>query len=476
MPPPGDAPTQTPRALPALEIVPSGPIVGVQAAPPSKSVTNRLLVMAALAKGTSRLSGVLRSDDTAVMMAGLSALGTGIRDLDEETLEIAGTAGRLTSPAGVVTAGLSGTTLRWLAAMALLVNGSVTLDGEPPLRRRPIVPLLRALEALGATIETDGGHPPLHISSRGLPGGKIVVDAAESSQFATSLLLIAPYAENDLHLEVVNLGAAGYVELTIEAMTRWGAGVTPYNGAGVTAHGAGVTDKGSRYIVAAGRHYVARQETVEYDASAAGHLFALAMATGGSVTVPNVVATRQPDAGLVDVFEAMGAVVTRHRPGGGVTVARPIGLEGVDLDVSRMPDQIPTLAVLGALASGTMTLRNVSVARGHETDRVAAITRELTKLGARVEAGVDANAGSDANANAGVLANAARDETLVIHGGSPLHGGVVDTYDDHRMAMALSSLGAVVPGVRIRDPGCVRKTYPRYWDDAAALGLRTVGD
>jgi 3-phosphoshikimate 1-carboxyvinyltransferase len=437
MPAPGDVPASDVLALPEVEIVPAGPIVGVQAAPASKSVTNRLLVMAALAEGPSRLHRILRSDDTAVMMTGLSALGTRLGDIDKETLELTGTAGRLIAPPGVVNAGLSGTTLRWLAAVALLVRGGVTLDGAPALRRRPILALLQALETLGATVETDDGRPPLRISSNGLPGGRVTVDATESSQFATSLLLVAPYAERDMELEVLNLGAVGYVGLTVEAMSRWGAGVT----AAADDH----------YLVAAGRHYLGREEVVEYDSSAAGHLFALAMATGGSVTVPNAVGTLQPDAGLVQVFEEMGAAVTSNGPGGGVTVARPAGLAGVDVDVSRMPDQVPTLAVLGVLASGTTTLRNVSVARGHETDRVFAISHELTKLGATIE--VDA-------------------DTLVIHGGAPLHGAAVDTYDDHRMAMALSSLAAVVPGMRIRDPGCVRKTYPGYWEDAIALGLR----
>jgi 3-phosphoshikimate 1-carboxyvinyltransferase len=457
MPAPGDVPASDAFALPEVEIVPAGPLVGVQAAPASKSVTNRLLVMAALAEGTSRLRGILRSDDTAVMMAALAALGARLSDLEEETLHLTGTAGRLISPPGVVNAGLSGTTLRWLAAVALLVRGGVTLDGDPALRRRPIVALLLALEALGATVETDDGRPPLRISSVGLPGGRVTVDAAESSQFATSLLLVAPYAEKDVELEVLNLGAVGYVGLTVEAMTRWGAGVT----AGADDH----------YLVSAGRHYAAREEVVEYDASAAGHLFALAMATGGSVTVPNAVETLQPDAGLVQVFEEMGAVVTQNGPGGGVTIARPTGLAGVDVDVSRMPDQVPTLAVLGVLAAGTMTLRNVAVARGHETDRVTAIARELTKLGATIEvnAGPSVGAPRSDSTSAGV-------DTLVIHGGARLHGAIVDTYGDHRMAMALSSLAAVVPGMRIRDPGCVRKTYPSYWEDAAALGLRRAGE
>jgi 3-phosphoshikimate 1-carboxyvinyltransferase len=424
-----------PLQLSEVEIVPSGPLHGVCRAPASKSVTNRLLLAAALAEGTSHLAGILRSDDTAVMMAALRSLGAAVRESDG-SVEIVGTDGRLRAPEGVITAGLSGTTLRWLAAAALLVNGPVVLDGDPPLRRRPIRPLLQALESLGARIETDNGRPPLRITSGGLPGGRISVDAGESSQFATSLLLVAPYAEADVVLDVRNLGAGGYVDLTLETMSRWGAE------AGLSAEGF--------YVVRAGRHYQARDEVVEYDASAAGHLFALAMATGGSVTVPNADATRQPDAALTAVFAAMGGQAVRHGAGG-VTVSRGGPMDGIDLDISAMPDQVPALAALGALAGGVTRLRNAAVARGHETDRVAAVGRELRKLGAEVE-----EEGDD----------------LVVHGGRSLTGAVLDTYDDHRMAMALASLGAVVPGVVIRHPGCVSKTYPGYWRDAAALGMR----
>jgi 3-phosphoshikimate 1-carboxyvinyltransferase len=440
-----DAGAVDPLQLVEVAVVPSGPLVGVCKAPTSKSLSNRLLLMAALADGTSRLVDVLRSDDTAAMLNGLRALGAGMDDDGAGTVDVAGTGGHLQQPTGVVAAGLSGTTLRWLAAAALLVRGTVVLDGEPPLRRRPILPLLRALEGLGATIATEGGHPPLSISSSGLHGGRVRIDAAESSQFATSLLLVSPYAEADVELEVANLGAVGYVDLTLEAMVRWGAQ------AGRSHSDTGAADAGSaHYIVSAGRHYLGREEVVEYDASAAGHLFALAMATGGSVTVSNVAATRQPDAELATVFAAMGATVG-PAPDGGVTVSRPESMRGTDVDISLMPDQLPALAVLGALADGTMRLRNVSVARGHETDRVAATVHELRKLGADVEEDGDG---------------------LVVRGGRPLTGATVETYDDHRMAMALSSLAAVVPGVVIRHPGCVRKTYPAYWADAAGLGMR----
>lgn len=429
-------PAVDPLHLSEVEIVPSGSLGGTCRAPASKSVSNRLLLIAALAEGTSHLVEVLESEDTAVMTAGLRGLGARVVELDAGILEIHGTGGRLSEPDGVIGAGLSGTTLRWLAAAALLVPGTVVIDGEPPLRRRPMLALLQALEALGARIESDGGKPPLRISCDGFRGGPVRVDAAESSQFATGLLLVSPYAHGDVELEVDNLGAEGYVSLTVEAMSRWGATVL--------RRGAG------RYVVVAGRHYQAREEVVEYDASAAGHLFALAMASGGSVTVSNAVATSQPDAHLTEVFSEMGATVA-NVPGGGVSVSRQGSMNGVDVDVSLMPDQVPTLAALGALAKGTTRLFNVSVARGHETDRVASIARELSKLGGSVEEEGD---------------------SLVVHGGRPLAGAVVETYDDHRMAMALSSLAAVVPGVVILDPGCVRKTYPLYWQDATALGMQ----
>ncbi|MGH9299491.1 MAG: 3-phosphoshikimate 1-carboxyvinyltransferase, partial [Acidimicrobiales bacterium] len=191
---------------------------------------------------------------------------------------------------------------------------------------------------------------------------------------------------------------------------------------------------------------------VEYDASAAAHLFALAMATGGSVTVENAVSTRQPDAGILRIFEEMGAGISAST--GPVTVRRGGLLRGIDTDLSTMPDQVATLAVLGALADGPTLLTGIGVVRGHETDRIAALEGELSKLGAAVEAGPD---------------------WLRVEGGRQLHGGRVDTHDDHRLAMAFTALGAVVEGIEIASPGCVAKTYPRWWDDAAALGLRLGG-
>jgi len=416
-----------------LEIVPAGPVQGTLDAPSSKSLTNRLLVIAALAEGKSVLSGLLESDDTVAMTSGLRALGARIEDVGGDT-EVTGTSGRPVAGGTEVDAGLSGTTLRFLAAVALLAKGTVVLDGSEPLRRRPIAPLLDALAAAGAEVSSDGGRPPLRISSRGLAGGRLRVDASASSQFATGLLLVGPYADDDLIVEVVGLRELGYVRLTVATMARWGASV------GEEAPG--------RFRVSARDRYVSRAESVEHDASAAAHLYALAVATRGSITVANAFETAQPDGGLVEVLAAMGASFSRGP--GGTTVERRGELTGVDVDLAAMPDQVPTVAALAALARGDTVIRGVEIARGHESDRITAVATELGRLGARVEEAPDG---------------------LVVHGGAPLHAGRIDTHHDHRIAMAFTAIGAVVPGVELSDPGCVAKTYPGFFDDVARLGV-----
>lgn len=421
-------------ARPVLEILPTGPVQGSIEVPSSKSLTNRLLVIAALAEGESALGRVLESDDTAVMVAALRALGARI-ELSGALTTIIGTSGRVVAPGTPLNAGLSGTTLRFLAAMALLAKGTVVLDGDEPLRRRPIGPLLDALRDAGALVVSDEGRPPLQITGQGFAGGLLGVDASASSQFATALLLVAPYAEDDLVLEVNRLQELGYVRLTLDAMARWGASV--------------IEDGPARFRVDVGARYRARAESVEHDASAAAHLYALAVATGGSVTVANAFETVQPDGRLVEVLAGMGASFNRGDTG--TTVQRNGELSGVEVDLGSMPDQLPTIAVLGALAKGDTVIRGAAIVRGHESDRIAAVARELGRLGARVQESADG---------------------LVVHGGAELHGGRVDTYHDHRIAMAFTALGAAVPGIEISDPGCVAKTYPCFFADVTRLGVR----
>jgi 3-phosphoshikimate 1-carboxyvinyltransferase len=428
------------------------------AAPASKSVTNRALLCAALAEGASHLHGAAGSDDADAMATALAALGAGVEAGRPGAGEgagapglpgragtavggpwtVVGTGGRLASPGRPLDARLSGTTMRFLAAAATLTPAGATVTGAAPLLRRPVGPLVAALAALGAGItDAGGGFPPVTAAGGGLAGGAATVDAAASSQFASAVLLVAPYARRPVVLAPQRLGAAAYVELTAAVMRRFGAAVEP---AGPAA-----------WRVEAGRPYRATDLQVEYDASAAAHLFALAAATGGQVTVTNATpGTLQPDAALPALLETMGAEVARD--GDRLTVRGPAALDPVDADLAAMPDQVTTVAALAALATGRSRIRGVAVTRGHETDRLAALAAELGKLGVAV---------------------AELPDGLVVTGPGPdrLRPARLATWGDHRMAMALAAVAARVPGVVIEDPAYVAKTYPGFWDDLAAAGL-----
>lgn len=437
----------------ALELRPAGPVWLRLAAPASKSITNRALVCAALAEGTSRLHDAQPSDDAEAMGAALADLGAAIDTAPDQAgtashpapgpagfhgWTVQGSGGRLTSPDRPLDARLSGTTMRFLAAVATLTPAGATVTGQPPLLRRPVGPLVDALRALGADVTDAGdGLPPVTAAGGGLAGGQATVDAEASSQFASAVLLVAPYARGSVLLRAERLGAGSYVELTAALMRDFGAAVEPVGPAA--------------WRVEAGRPYRAADLRVEYDASAAAHLFALAAATGGSVTVTNTTpGTLQPDAALPALLEAMGATVTRDGPA--VTVRGPEALDPVDADLAAMPDQVTTVAALAALARGTSRIRGAAVTRGHETDRLAALAAELAKLGVAVQE----------------LAGG-----LVVRGAGPegLRPARLATHGDHRMAMALAAVAARVPGVVLEDPGCVAKTYPGFWRDLAAAGL-----
>jgi 3-phosphoshikimate 1-carboxyvinyltransferase len=421
----------------ALEVLPAGPVTARLAAPPSKSVTNRALACAALADGGSRLAGALGGDDAQAMAAALGELGAPVRT-GPAAWTVHGSGGQPRSPRRPLDARLSGTTMRFLAAVATLTPAGATVGGDPALLRRPVGPLVAALRALGAPLTDHDGFPPVTAAGGGLRGGDVRVDASASSQFASAVLLVAPYARRPVRLRADGLGAAAYVELTAALMRDFGAAVDRQDDA--------------VWRVEAGHAYRARDLEVEYDASAAAHLFALAAATGGSVIVGNArPGTLQPDAALPDLLVRMGATLARDGPA--LTVSGPQELAPVDADLAAMPDQVTTVAALAALARGTSRIHGVAVARGHESDRLAALAKELGKLGVAVEELPDG---------------------LVVHGrgAEGLRPARLATHGDHRMAMALAAVAARVPGLVLDDPGCVTKTYPGFWSDLAAAGLR----
>ncbi len=412
-----------------VEIRPSGPLDGRLRPPGSKSVTNRALLAAALADGESRLSGALASDDTEAMCGALAALGVEVKR-DGADWRVAGCGGQLRAPASALDARASGTTARFLTAAATLADGAVTIDGAPRMRERPIDDLVRALRELGAEIEILGerGCPPLRVAGGGLPGGRARIAADRSSQFVSAVLLAAPYALRDVELEASGaIVSRPYIDLTLQVMD---------------AFGARARWSGERSLrVEAGALYRARAYAVEADASAATYPMAAAAITGGRVRIDGFdPASRQPDWKLADVLAEMGCEIARSAEV--LEVRGPSGaLRGIEVDMNDLPDAVLTLAVVALFASGPTTVRNVGNLRIKETDRLSALERELAKLGARVQTGPD---------------------WLTIEPGAP-RPAEIETYDDHRMAMAFSLAGLRIPGVVIRDPACVAKTWPDYF-------------
>jgi 3-phosphoshikimate 1-carboxyvinyltransferase len=417
-----------------LPIRPRGPVNGVLRLPGSKSLTNRALVCATLATGTSTLAGALDAEDTRVMMNCLSRWG-GSFGVVGDSIGVEGTGGHLRASDRPLDAAASGTTARFLTAVATLADGPSIVDGTARMRRRPIGELVAALQSLGADIETlgEGGCPPVRIGGGGLGGGHAVIDARRSSQFVSAIALAAPYAAADTSLEFLDgvLISRPYVENTVEVMRAFGAHVE-------------LARSGIRVQRGA---YQSCSFGVERDASAAAYPLVAAAITAGAVLLPGFSPdSTQADLGILTVLSAMGCRVEWSELG--VSLAGPAdGLRGVEVDMGMMPDAVLAVAVAAAFASGPTRLTNIANLRIKESDRLSAVQTELEKLGVGAEAGPD---------------------WLIVRPG-PLHGAEIETHDDHRMAMAFSLAGLVVPDVVIRDPGCVAKTWPNFFADLEQL-------
>lgn len=418
-------------SVPAVVTPLAAPPDAIVRVPGSKSLTNRALLCAALATGVSTITGALVADDTEAMAGCLRALGAGVR-FQGDVLSVRGT-GRPSVPRATLDCRQSGTTARFLLPAAALGTGTYVLDGSEQLRRRPMAPTVEALRTLGAAI--DGDALPLTVRADGLRGGTVVVRADASSQFVSGLLLSGPLCDEGLVVEVEGPAVSRpYFDLTIDVMRAFGASV--------------VSADHERFTVAP-HPYRGTEYAVEPDASAAVYFWAAAALTGGRVTVEGIGAeTAQGDARFVDVLELMGATV--ERTAGSITVQGPPSLRGIDVDLADLPDTAVTVAVLAAFASSPTTVRGVGFIREHETDRIQAVASELGRVGVRVDV---------------------TDDGWVIQPGA-VHGAVVESYDDHRMAMSLALLGLRVDGVRVTEPQCVAKTFPGFWDVLGSLQAR----
>ncbi|MBB5349188.1 3-phosphoshikimate 1-carboxyvinyltransferase [Desulfoprunum benzoelyticum] len=421
-----------------IEIQPVPSVDAELSIPGSKSLTQRALIAAALARGESRLCGPLVSEDTEYSAQALARLGVRIDREDRECWVVEGNGGTVHMDGTTIYLGNNGTATRFLTSVAALGNSAVTIDGDERMQHRPIGPLIAALRGWGVDIVSVRGTdcPPLLVNARGITGGRTVLPEGKSSQYLSSLLLVAPYARQPASLEVDGeVLSKPYVKMTLSVMADFGvlADCTPDFKSFSIPQG-----------VYRGRHY-----RIEGDASNASYFWAAAAVAGGRVTVTNVPAlSLQGDIGLVPLLARMGCEVTQV--GNGLCVERQGGLEGISVDMGDMPDVVPTLAVVAAFAHGRTEIANIAHLRIKECDRLHAVVTELRRMGAEVEE---------------------QGEAMIIHGdgGASLHGAEIETYRDHRMAMSFAVAGLKVPGVRITDEGCVAKSFPDFWSRFALL-------
>jgi 3-phosphoshikimate 1-carboxyvinyltransferase len=434
-----------------LTLTPPGKPFDAAITPPgSKSLTNRAMVLAALGDGVSTLSNVLFADDTLVMMDCLTRLGFRVEvDRPNHVVKVHGMGGAIPRDSADLFCGNSGTTIRFLAAMCALGNGKFNLDGIPRMRQRPIGELVELLRQLGVRSEyvLEHGFPPVNILAHGLPGGIARFGGSKSSQFLSAVLQVAPYAKHEVQIDLEGPQTSWpYVAMTMRLMDTFG--ITPELIRDPR------TGDPRRIHVPHREPYRATDYAIEPDASNATYfLAAAAISPGSRVTVNHLnKQSLQGDVGFADVLRQMGAQVTYGKTE--ITVGGPEALEGIEVNLEAMPDTAQTLAVVALFASAPTTITGLHTLRVKETDRIAALAAELTKLGAEVDV---------------------EEGAITVHPPDKLNPAAIDTYDDHRMAMSFALAGLRTSGVRINDPACVNKTYPNYFEDLARVtGVSTT--
>lgn len=419
-----------------IEIKPiTGTIDAIVKVPGSKSYTNRALIMAALADGRSTIANALFSDDTKYMASSLNVLGIPVEEQqDVNKFIVHGKGGAIPARQANLFVGNAGTAMRFLTAMLTLGNGVYEIDGVMRMRQRPIQDLLDGLRQLGADVisKHNDGCPPVIIRGKGLNGGVAVVKGDLSSQYFSALLMTAPYAKRDTVIEVKgSLVSKRYVDMTIALMSQFGVNVE--------------NKDYKMFLAKSGQRYKAANYVVEGDASAASYFFAAAAITGGKVRVVGIGNdSLQGDIHFVNVLKSMGCKITM---GSNWIEVQGDTLHGVDVDMGDMPDVVQTLAAVSVFARGKTRVRNVKNMRIKETDRIAAVVNELRKMGISA---VEYEDGFEIEP-------------------SPPRPAEIETYDDHRMAMSFALIGLRSKGISIKNPECVSKTFPDYFQRLEAL-------
>ena len=433
-----------PTLPPSLRITPiSHTLNATVRVPGSKSLTNRALLIASLANGTTHLTNTLFSDDSRYFAKALQTLGFDVQ-LDEAnfSMTVTGLGGKIPAKKAELFIGNAGTAARFLSAFLTLGDGEYILDGEPRMRERPIGDLVEALAQLGCDIKAmqnaEGGMqicPPVKITASGLQGGKTKIAGDISSQFLSALLMVAPYAQSPIEVELTtDLNSKPYVDMTISIMKDFGVEIerSGYQSFKVSP---------SNYQLPITSY------PIESDASAASYFFAAPAICGGTVKVENISRKSvQGDVAFVDVLKQMGCTV--EESDNSIIVHRPSSIVGIDVDMRDIPDTAQTLAAVAPFASSPTRIRGIASARVKETDRVHATCVELDRLGVRVEE---------------------HEDGMTIHPVEKMRSASIQTYNDHRMAMAFSLIGLRFDGVTIENPACVSKTFPNFFEVLAQL-------
>ena len=413
--------------------------------PGSKSITNRALLLATLAEGTSKLGGALFSDDSRHFLKCVEDLGfETVVDEPNRYIEVTGLGGPVPKQAADIYVGSAGTAARFLAAYLGCSEGEYYIDGSLQMRKRPMEPLLKALEHIGAVIDCveEPGHFPMKIKSQGIAKHVITVDIDKSSQFLSALLISGCLSKEDLHIHIEGSHGMSYIQMTVDMMEQFG------------VQAARVSDR--EFVIPAGQSYRAQDYYIEPDASAAAYFWAMAAVLGISVTVEHThFASLQGDVEFARILERMGCIVEDRAEG--ITVTGPENgvLKGIDVDMHACSDQAITLAAIAPFSDGPVRITGISHIRLQESDRIAAIVENLSALGVKVEEEPD-----------GVVIYPQIQERFTAEGQSlhNLQPAVIHTHDDHRLAMGFAITGLRSPGVTILDPLCCRKTFENYFD------------